>query len=107
FPGVQECMRLVDTGKAKGEWADIIAGELAANAKECLPELVEVFKTNQEKPAALYVMMALDIARLEESVPFLVEVLHDGNERFRPYAKRALKAINTREARQALYKSAT
>ena len=34
YPGVAECARLIRARKAKGEWADIIASELAENARE-------------------------------------------------------------------------
>lgn len=103
FPGVAECARLIRTGKARGTWADIIAHELAQNAAECLPELIETFRTDPSDNVRLYVMMALDIARLPESVPFLAEVLQERNSLFTPYALRALNRINTRESRTALW----
>ena len=103
FPGVGECARLIRDGKARGTWADIIAYELAENASECLTELVETFRTDQSETVRLYVMMALDIARPPESVPFLAEVLQDGNSLFTPYAQRALEGINTRESSAALW----
>jgi hypothetical protein len=37
------------------------------------------------------------------SVPFLAEVLQDSNPKFTPYAKRALRNINTPEARTVLW----
>ena len=103
FPGVAECARLIRDGKARGTWADIIAYELAEHASECLGELVETFRTDPSETVRLYVMMALDIARLPESVPFLAEVLQEGNSLFTSYAQRALEGINTRESRTALW----
>jgi hypothetical protein len=47
-------------------------------------------------------MMALEMAELPESVPFLAEVLRERNPRHAPYAERALRAINTADARTAL-----
>ena len=104
FPGVAECVRLIRAGKAKGTWADIIAHELAQKASLCLSELIDTFHTDSNEHVRLYVMMALEIAKLPESVPFLVEVLQGGDPIFTPYAERALRTINTKEARTVLWK---
>jgi len=105
FPGVSECARLIRNGKARGAWADIIAFELAEHAADHLPELIETFRTDPSENVQLYVMMALDIAHLPESVLFLGEVLHEGNPHFIPYAERALKSIDTPDARKVLWKA--
>jgi len=103
FPGVTECTRLIRDGKARGSWADIIVYELAENAGECFAELVEAFRTDPSESVRLYVMMTLDMARLPESIPFLAEVLREGDPRFTPYALGALNGINCRESRTALW----
>ena len=105
FPGVAECARLIRAGKARRSWADIIAGELACHAKHHLPELIETFRTDTSDEVGLYVMMALEMARLPESIPFLAEVLPQGNSTFTPYAERGLRDINTPEARSALWEA--
>ena len=53
----------------------------------------------------MYVVMALEMARLDESVPFLAEVVRDVDRRFASEAERALLAIGTREARTALWRA--
>lgn len=107
FPGVAECVRLIRAGNARGAWADIIVFESAANAAACLAELIETFRSNPRGDVVrLYVMTALDIARLPESVPFLAEVLQDGDTLYTPYAERALRGIDTRESRTALWDAA-
>jgi hypothetical protein len=105
FPGVDECARLIRAGKDRGAWADIITYELAGNAKNCLPALIDTFRNDLSDEVRLYVMMALEIARLQESVPFLADILSGGDPRFTPYAKRTLHSISTREARTALWKA--
>lgn len=105
FPGVTECARLIRSRKAKGAWADIIAGELAQHASACLPDLIEMYRNDPSNNVRLYVMMALDIAMIPMSVPFLAEVLRGGDPIFTPYAERALKGINTPEARTALWEA--
>lgn len=64
---------------------------------------MESFRTDPSESVRLYVMMTLDIARLPESIPFLAEVLQEGNPLFTPYALRALNGIDTRESRTALW----
>ncbi len=103
FPGVGECVRLIRDDKARDSWADIIAQELAENASECLAELIETFRTDPSEIVRLYVMMALDSALLPVSVPFLAEVLREGNPLFTPYALRALNGIDTRESLTVLW----
>lgn len=103
FPGVAECARLIRAGKARRSWADIIAHELAENAALCLPDLIAAFRTDPSQDVRMYVMMALDIARLPETVPFLAEVLQQDNPRFTPFALRALQGIDTWEARTVLW----
>jgi hypothetical protein len=105
FPGVGECANLIRAGKARGAWADIIASELSENAAHCLPELIEAFHSDSSGDVCLYVMMALESARLPEAVPFLANVLHEGDPRFTPYAARALRNINTPEARTMLWEA--
>ena len=105
FPGVAECARLIRARKARGAWADIIASELAENATHCMSDLIAAFRTDPSEDVRVYVMMALESARLPESVPFLAEVLQDGNPRVTPYAERALRNINTPEARTMLWKA--
>ena len=103
FPGIAECVRLIRARKARGAWAEIIAYELAENASSCLPELIDAFRNDSKRDVRLYVMMALETARLPEAVPFLEEVLRAGDEVFASYAERALRGINTAEARAALW----
>jgi hypothetical protein len=104
FPGVAECARLIRDGKARRAWADFIVQELAENASECLPELIETFRSDStEGDVRLIVMMALDIAHVPESVPFLGEVLREGDPRLVPYATHALQGIDTAESRTLLW----
>jgi hypothetical protein len=103
FPGVEECARLIRDRKATGAWADIVAFELAYNASDHLNELISAFRDHESDDVALYVLMALELAALPASVEFLSSVLRNGNVKFMPYAQRALRAIDTKEARTALF----
>jgi hypothetical protein len=102
FPGVVECARLIREGKARGAWADIIAAELARHAAFNLSELLDIFRSDSSESVRLFVMMAIEMAHLPETVPFLATVLLEGNPLFAPYAVRGLRALDTLEARTAL-----
>jgi hypothetical protein len=103
FPGVDECAGLILDRRATGAWADIIAYELAENASEHLNEFINAFRLHESDDVALYVLMALELAALPASVDFLSSVLREGNPTFKPYAQRALRAIDTKESRTALF----
>ncbi len=101
-PSVAECVRLIHSPNAGGVWNDCIAIALADHAAISLPELIDVFR-NEGDVVALYVMMAIEIAKPPEAIPFLTEVLREGDIRFTPYAERTLKEMNMRESRKALW----
>jgi hypothetical protein len=103
FPGVAECVRLILAGKARGTWADIIVAELAENASKNLNETVNAFREHKSDDVGMYVLMALEIAALPASVEFLSSVLHEDNPQFARHADRALRKIDTRESRSALF----
>jgi hypothetical protein len=105
FPGVAECVLLINEHKVRGVVTDIIVFELAEHAGSCLPDLIQAFRDNPSGDVRMFVLMALEIARLPESVEFFGEVLRDGDPRYRPYALRALKDIDTRESRKLLWQA--
>jgi hypothetical protein len=103
FPGVDECVRLILDGKTRGAWGDIVVFELAENAPLCLPELIGAYRESDSSTVRLYVLMALEMAALPSSTPFLAEVLHDGDSALVPYAERALIEIDTPDSRRELW----
>jgi hypothetical protein len=64
--------------------------------------MIETYRNDPSAEVRLYVMMALDYALLPASVPFLAEVLREGDPRCTLYAEQALRSINTPEARAAI-----
>lgn len=102
FPGIAECVRLIQDGKSRGAWADIIAWELAAHAEVCLTELTAAFNGDKTGEVKLYLLTALEDAAPVSAIPFLVNVMRDADSRLHLYAERTLLKINTRESRIAL-----
>jgi hypothetical protein len=105
FPGVAECVRVVLDLKATGCWSDIVVYELTRNAHDHLQELIDAFREHVSDNAARYLLQALEAAALPESVGLFSELLSERDPRFVPYAERALQAIDTREARAALFRA--
>ena len=105
FPGVAECVRLILARKANGTWADIVASELAENARENLAELIDTFRDHESDSVAMFIMMAIEMAAIPESVEFLSCVLQEANPLFVPYARRALLAIDTPASRAVLFRA--
>ena len=105
FPGVAECLRLLQTTNVRGTWRDIIAYELTTHAGECLSELVEVFQASDDEGVRLNILSAIAEARLPAAIPFLAVVTKSPHPSLVSYAVRGLKAIGTREARAALWEA--
>ena len=103
FPGIEECTRLILSGKAKGVWAELIVYELAENAETHLNEIIQMYDKHKPGDVAMYMMMALEIAQAPGSVDFLAHVLLEGDEQMKSYAQQALKRIDTRASRTALH----
>jgi hypothetical protein len=53
----------------------------------------------------MLILMALENANLPESTSFFAELLENGDERYEPFAIRALRAINTPESRKILWEA--
>jgi len=105
FPGLEECVRLILSGKATGAWADLVAYELAEHADQNMPQMIALFYEHQQDRVSTYMMMAFDTAALPASVDFLESVLQSGDERFTPYARSGLVTIDTKESRTALFRA--
>jgi hypothetical protein len=96
---------MLRTGNVHGAWVDIIVHELAANASNCLPELLTAFRQEAKEWVRLMVLMAIADARLPAAIPFLADVAQEKNPEFAQYAEQGLGDIGTKEARAALWKA--
>lgn len=105
FPGVNECVRLLRSGKIRGARVEIVLHVLTEHAQECLPELVAAFCSDESESVRLMVLTAVAEARLPSAIKFLAEVVRQRHPRFGPYAEQGLVAIGTREARTALWEA--
>ncbi|MCP2246162.1 HEAT repeat domain-containing protein [Lentzea aerocolonigenes] len=79
-----------------GFWA------LKPHAAEHVDELIEAFHAEQDHGLRAWLFELIAEARDPKALPLLVR--HLANEELRMYAVHGLKALNTKEARTALYR---
>lgn len=105
FPGVAECLRLLQAKNVRGAWRDIIAHELTTHASECLSELVAAFWADEGERVKLNVLSAIADARLPAAIPFLAEVAKAPHPSLSRIAVQALTAVGTAEAHAAFWEA--
>jgi hypothetical protein len=99
FPGVAECVRLLQTRNVRGAWVDIIAYELSAHEETDLAELIEVFRTDASESTRRMALVAVAEARLPSAAPFLATVAREREPSLAPIAERGLSAIASVESK--------
>jgi HEAT repeat protein len=105
FPGVARCVELLRRRNTQGSLVDIICGELEDNAAAHAAELLSAFRAEPSEHVRLLLLGIIADARLPEALPLLVEQLRSPDERLRRWASRGLQALNTPEARKALWEA--
>jgi HEAT repeat protein len=90
----------------QGTWGDLICGELAEHAADCLDELIAVIRNPRHDDRVRRLLVAaISEGGTASAVPFLAECLAASDESIRDYAVMGLKRIGTKEARTALWQS--
>jgi hypothetical protein len=105
FPGLAECLQLLKSNTLSDEWVDIIGGELAHHAKDCLPDLLTAFEAEIDPWIRLFLLMSLADARLKEAIPFLSQIVLSEKEPFVAYAQNALDALENSDSRTPYWKA--
>ena len=104
FPGIAKCVELLKRRNVQGGYLEIVLYEIRIHAQEHLDELVTEIRNNDTHIAAL-LLHELGRARLPEAEEFFIENLqsHDRDRRF--WAIIGLKELDTKSARQALWRA--
>jgi HEAT repeat protein len=103
FPGVAECFRVLHGRNVNGALKEIIECELIDHASECLQELIDVYRSEDDDYYRRYAFWAIAKSRLPEAIPFLAEVAKEPNDFFSEIAMDSLAEINTKESRTVLW----
>lgn len=105
FPGVAKCVELLRRRNTQGSLVDIICGELEDNAATHAVELLEAFRAEPHEYVRRLLLGIIADAHLTEALPLLVEQLRASDDRLRHWAAEGLRALNTPEARKALWEA--
>jgi HEAT repeat protein len=80
-------------------------GLLLPYAADYVPQLIQAFKSDENAQIRGLLMELIGAAQAPAALPFLRACLHDESETVRNWAVDALRQMNTREARTALWQS--
>jgi hypothetical protein len=105
FPGVAKCVELLGRRNVQGSLLEIILGELQDNAATHAAELIAAFQAQKSARVRCLLLMTFCDAKLQEAMPLLVEHLRSEEERLRYWSEEGLRALNTPEARKALWEA--
>lgn len=105
FPGVQTCVELLQRPNVRGAYLDALLFDLGAHLSECLAEVITAFYQAEAGRVRALLIGQIAEAKLAAAVPFLVENLQAPDESVRHWAIVGLSAINTKEARRALWQA--
>jgi hypothetical protein len=103
FPGVAKCIELLGRRNVQGGLVDIICAELQKNAGARAAELIAAFRDENNVRVRRILLGVICEARLPDALPLFLEHLHSDDESLRSWAEQGLLALNTPEARQALW----
>ena len=88
-----------------GLFAEEAFAELGEQAAEYLPQLLDAFAAERERPSGLgfWLLELLAESRSEQAFPLYEELLSSNNESYRDGAVLGLEALEKKEARRLLY----
>jgi hypothetical protein len=105
FPGVAKCVELLGRRNVRGSLVDIICAELKENAVSHAAELVAAFRAEQNVGMQCILLGVICDAKLPEALPLFTEHLHSDDELLRYWSEEGLRALNSPEARKALWEA--
>lgn len=104
FPGVATGINLIQSGKARGTWLEIIHQQWVEHALIVLDDLYAAYH-KVEPFIQAYIVEAIGAARIPAALPFLVEQLRSPSAYVRRWALWGIGHLDTRESRRALWEA--
>jgi hypothetical protein len=101
FPGFAKCLHMMRSRNAVVSEDGF--GWLLPRPSEFLPELMAEFGRERDHGLRCWLLELIGEARDSRALALLVEQLRSPDESFRWWAVRGLRALNTHEARKALF----
>ncbi len=103
YPGLQTCLTLLRTRKAKRLWIDLICWEMWDHVADDVQETVAAFHDEPDEWVRIFLLGAVAEARCPGFIPLLQENLSSENESLSFWAEAGLKNMDTKEARTVLW----
>ncbi len=104
FPGFKKCMEMMRT-KRDPQLQEEGFHWLRPHAAEYAHELIEEFATEQDHGVRCWLLELIGFAKSPDAFDFLAGQLRGGDQRLRYWAIRALKDLDTKEARTLLWQA--
>ncbi len=105
FPGVAKCVELLHRRNVKGELVEILCAELRDHAAGHATELVAACSAESDERVRHILFGVLCEAKLPEALSVFVEHLRSDDESLRYWSEQGLRALNTPDARKALWQA--
>lgn len=103
FPGFERCLKMMRS--SNGSVREEGFGWLAERAAEYLPQLIAAFWDEDNAGIRGWLVELIGEAKSAAAMPFLIEHLRDEDESIRSWATWALKRLDTKDARRALWQA--
>lgn len=103
FPGFERCLKMMRS--SHGRMREEGFGWLADRAGTYLPQLIAAFWDDENAAIRGWLMELIGEAKSTAAMPFLIERLRDEDESIRSWAIWALKRLDTKDARTALWQA--
>ena len=104
FPGVKQCVTLLQQPHIQGGYREAVFAELAAHAHEALDELLTAFQNERNRVLRPTLLEIIAQAAAPIAFPLLAESLFD-EETLRPWAAYGLYRLDSKEARRVLWEA--
>lgn len=105
FPGVAKCVELLHRRNVQGGMVDILCCELRDHAANHAAEMIAAFVAERDGRVRRILLGIMCEAKLPEALPMFVEHLRSEDESLRCSSERGLRALNTPDARKALWEA--
>jgi hypothetical protein len=103
FPGVSQCVLLLESSNVHGSFLNAVIGDLTENAQGFLTEIIIAFYLETDQRVKRILIAAIAESAPVDAVGFLAENLNSTDDSICDWAIRGLERIDTKEARTALW----
>ncbi len=105
FPGVAKCVEFLHRRNVQGSLVELLCWELQSHATSHAAELIAAFSAERDERIRRILLGIICEAKLPEAFLLFAEHLKSNDESLRYWSEQGLRALNTPEARKALWET--